>query len=514
MLFVSLIFVALVLTMKADATYNKSVECVLRPGRPADEVQGALGYACNVIDCSPIQPGGAHFHPNTLDHHANWAFGEYYRQFQGAQSIDTCDFGGNAMMQCAQNNATGLLKERIIGVNIGGFLVLEPWIVPSLFEQFVGKPANETAIDEYTFTKVLGQEEATKQLTKHWNSWVNATDFEKMVSIGITHIRVPFGYWIFGDIPPFVRGIEQLDRVLDLAANYSIKVLLDLHGAVGSQNGFDNSGRACDIRRGAEKLCVIPCPKHAEWGRDTNGSTVNQTLATITKVAERYKDHPAVWGFELVNEPRLINMSVLKDYYTRGYYAIRAVAPGWKIVIHDGFYPLQWANFMTPDQGFTDVILDTHIYEAFGSNANIPRSAHLQEACGYTLNIDWMQCIELPLIVGEWSLGSTDCTKWLDGFGQTPVSTRCSQEPPNMPPNATFLSAYARRQLSAFYRSEGFFFWNFKTEASPDWDLFKAVDEGWMPSFKPISKETVEECGYAPPYFSKLFEDPAVIERN
>ena len=40
------------------------------------------------------------------------------------------------------------------GVNLGGWLVLEPWITPSLFEPFIN--ATNPAVDEYTFTQILG----------------------------------------------------------------------------------------------------------------------------------------------------------------------------------------------------------------------------------------------------------------------------------------------------------------------------------------------------------------------
>jgi aryl-phospho-beta-D-glucosidase BglC (GH1 family) len=483
----------------ADATYNRSVKCVLRPNQPADAIASALGYACGVINCSPIQPGGAHYEPNTLEDHFAWAAQEYYDRFQYLQSIHTCDFGGVAMLQCGQNNASGLTRPRIIGVNLGGFLVLEPWITPSLFTQFMDQPPNRTAIDEYTFSLVLGQEEAEKQLSAHWNQWVTEDDIATLANvIGVTHLRIPFGYWIFGDVPPFVRGIEQLDRVLDLAAKYRLQVLLDLHGGVGSQNGFDNSGRACNITHPEKKSCIVPCPAHAEWGRDLNGSTVNQTIVTLERIAARYSNHSAVWGVELINEPRLVNISVLKDFYMRGYAAVRNIAPNWAIVIHDGFYPLSWGNFMTPALGYTNVYLDTHIYEAFGPDANATYDGHLQEACGYTKNINYMECIQLPLLVAEWSLATDDCDQWLNGVGQKPLSNLCPVRPPNAPFNTTFLAQYAINQVSAFFRGHGFFFWNFKTERNPQWSLLDAYSADWLPSFsQPLESSVVEACGYS-----------------
>ncbi len=37
---------------------------------------------------------------------------------------------------------------------------------------------------------------------------------------------------------------EKIEWVLDTAAKYNIKVLIDVHAVKDSQNGFDNSGKA------------------------------------------------------------------------------------------------------------------------------------------------------------------------------------------------------------------------------------------------------------------------------
>lgn len=70
-------------------------------------------------------------------------------------------------------------------------------------------------------------------------------DLAFLAKSGINHVRIPFGYWIFGDIrsdEPWVDGeLKYLERGIKWAAKYNIHVILDLHCAPGSQNGFDNS---------------------------------------------------------------------------------------------------------------------------------------------------------------------------------------------------------------------------------------------------------------------------------
>ncbi|CAG8759170.1 10776_t:CDS:2, partial [Cetraspora pellucida] len=109
-------------------------------------------------------------------------------------------------------------------------------ITPSLFEQFVGAP--QEAVDEYTFTQVLGYHEAKRQLKKHWSTWVTEKDIKTLASYGINHLRIPIGYWAFDKVPrePFVKGaFKYLLKGVRWAKKYNLKVVLDLHCAPGSQ---------------------------------------------------------------------------------------------------------------------------------------------------------------------------------------------------------------------------------------------------------------------------------------
>jgi len=64
-------------------------------------------------------------------------------------------------------------------------------------------------------------------------------------------VRIPVGDWVLDPYGPFVGctdgGAEEIDKMLNHLANWNITALFDVHGLQGSQNGFDNSGRAKDI---------------------------------------------------------------------------------------------------------------------------------------------------------------------------------------------------------------------------------------------------------------------------
>ena len=64
-------------------------------------------------------------------------------------------------------------NQALVGTNLGGWLVLEPWITPSLFYRFLGKTKSDgVGVDSYTFCEALGPHEGNKVMKAHWESWV------------------------------------------------------------------------------------------------------------------------------------------------------------------------------------------------------------------------------------------------------------------------------------------------------------------------------------------------------
>ena len=56
----------------------------------------------------------------------------------------------------------------------------------------------------------------------------------------LNHVRLPIGYWAFevGPGEPFIQGqIPYLQKAVTWAGNHGLKLIVDLHGAPGSQNG-------------------------------------------------------------------------------------------------------------------------------------------------------------------------------------------------------------------------------------------------------------------------------------
>ena len=67
----------------------------------------------------------------------------------------------------------------MVGTNIGGWMVLEPWITPSLFYRFLGKTKSEgVGMDQYTFCEALGPDEGNNVLRDHWDTWITEDTFQ------------------------------------------------------------------------------------------------------------------------------------------------------------------------------------------------------------------------------------------------------------------------------------------------------------------------------------------------
>ena len=120
-------------------------------------------------------------------------------------------------------------NDKVYGVNLGGWFVLEPWITPSIFEA----TNNNAIVDEFTLTQALGPDAASSVLTSHWNTWITQDDFNQIAAAGLNHVRIPLGYWAVAPLQgdPYVQGqLPVLDQAIGWARSAGLKVLLDLHG--------------------------------------------------------------------------------------------------------------------------------------------------------------------------------------------------------------------------------------------------------------------------------------------
>ncbi|ODN82333.1 glucan 1,3-beta-glucosidase [Cryptococcus wingfieldii CBS 7118] len=379
-------------------------------------------------------------------------------------------------------------QEKVRGVNIGGWLVLEPFITPSIFES----TGNEGIIDEYTFCQYQDYDTAQSALQNHWNTWFTEDDFAKIAGAGLNHVRIPIGYWAYdvqGDEPYIQGAADYLDKAIGWAGNHGLKVLVDLHGVPGSQNGYDNSGQRGD----------------ALWATDSNN--VERAKNVIATLATKYSDpqyYGVVTAIALLNEPATyLNdelLSTTRQYWYDAYGVARypfgnSDKSGLAIVIHDGFQdPSTYNNYMTEPE-YEDVILDTHNYQVFNDEYMTWNwDQHIAGVCDMASTYS---AADLWLIVGEWSLASTDCAKYLNGRG---IGARydgsysgssyvgdCSDKSNDASQYSSEYKAFMRKYWDVqtqLYEAngQGWIHWTWKTEDASDWGYEAGIDGGWIPA--------------------------------
>ncbi len=166
-----------------------------------------------------------------------------------------------------------------------------------------------------------GKSEMESRMQQHWSTFITEGDFGEMAGAGLNMVRIPIGYWAISPIQgdPYVQGAyDYLAKAIDWAGANGLSVIIDLHGAPGSQNGFDNSGRLGPI----------------EW---MTGDTVAQTHQALNKIRDDHASNPAVAGIELVNEPEgpILGFGAVENFYTAGYNDLQG--SNVVTVIHDAF---------------------------------------------------------------------------------------------------------------------------------------------------------------------------------
>lgn len=417
-------------------------------------------------------------------------------------------------------------KMPVRGTNVGGWLNLEPFITPSMFDY----AASDNVVDEWTLCQKLGKSNCARTLENHYATFVTKADFQGIKDAGLDHVRIPFGYWAVKayDGDPFVPQISwrYLLRAIEWCREYGLRVNLDLHAVPGSQNGWAHSGHQGTINwlNGADG--------------DLNGQRSLEIHDSMSKffAQDRYKNVVTLYG--LVNEPKMINMDDPSKVIAWNQQAIDLVRKNGmeqQLIFGDGFLALaEWENTMKGVDG--KLMIDTHQYQIFDvGQLKLKHADKINLVCS-----GWKGIIVVsnnpttgwgPTINGEWSQADTDCTpnlnnvgagsRWAGnlntntGAGAVNVNTPSCASPPCQcgPANADpgqytdqykkFLKMYAEAQIFAFEQGQGWFYWTWKTESATQWSWKLGLAAGILPqkAYDPEFK-----CDSAVPNFDGLSE--------
>lgn len=385
------------------------------------------------------------------------------------------------------------MDKKIKGVNLGGWLVLEKWMTPQLFAQ-------TAADDEYYLAYDLQEKEYRARLDTHRAEFITEADILKIAASGFNMIRIPVPYFIFGDRAPFIGCIEYLDKALNWAEAYGLNVLIDLHTAPFSQNGFDNGGLSG----------VLKWPQYEE--------EVEFELTVLERLAARYAQHPALWGIEVLNEPATegeffermnpleryparnkelakgskgVSISFLQAYYQEAYTRMREYLPIDKVIaFHDGFRLDIWKDFFE-QHNFENVYLDTHQYvmmaEMQQTEQNMNAYLIYLEQLGHEIKAVTEY---VRVFVGEWSLFNSYAVGVDTQGGINPTQKEFTQS--TKLTKSELEEVYSQlwqKSIDAWNVGDGYMYWTYKlnidTINEPAWygwdcwDVSRAIAKNW-----------------------------------
>jgi glucan 1,3-beta-glucosidase len=396
---------------------------------------------------------------------------------------------------------------RLRGVNLGGWLLQERWLMggrPSVVTACCGEvesPYNGTecseAESELELTRLLRARGELRKMDAFRDAFITEADFARMAAVGVNAVRLPIGYWLVDPgLDPGLApddgyyqgaGLRHVDDAVAWAEGHGLKLMLELHGAVGGQSGQQTTGF-----------------RDTSWNSlrfDPDGS-----VEALRVIAARYAGSEAVIALGLLNEPEL-PAEVLLGFYRKAIPAVRwagmrpdRVAIVINLYSHEGLASVLsdgWRLFndeLTAARGFVNLVYDLHLYYAF-----LPDTLSDSEAVsiGFVTSelVDvqsrLLQLTGRPTLTGEWSLrvphpGTVPGAEFarLDRLAQ-----------------ALTLKAFATRQVRAIsvtrpddrYARIGGFYWTWTGPAvstirgrgcvsgdQTQWSFTTALERGWF----------------------------------
>ena len=228
---------------------------------------------------------------------------------------------------------------QLSGCNIGGWLLLEPW-VPGLDNQ-AGFGTEKEMWD--VLGERFGKEKKLELIKTYRENFFNESDVERIAAMGMNCLRIPI-WWRAVTDSDYGGDIGYLDRCIEWCARNGVYVIIDLQGAPGGQ-----------------------CNESANVGEPSGGdlwqkqSYKDRTVEWWKMIAERYKDNPTVAAYDLLNEgfsvPRYEDLVGL---YDRLYKEIRKIDSRHMLVMEDiwGFHHLPRPENMS----WQNVVYSFHYY--------------------------------------------------------------------------------------------------------------------------------------------------------
>ncbi|CAG98630.1 17-beta-hydroxysteroid dehydrogenase-like protein [Kluyveromyces lactis] len=349
------------------------------------------------------------------------------------------------------------------GVNFGSMFVLEQYIFHSLFSAGGGNEFD--AITNQV--KASNSNDTAKKLSDHYDSYLNRVDWNWLRSVGCTAIRLPVGYWhvkngellkngekfySLKDVYSKSKPWDRVKKVISLANENKIGVLLDLHGLPGGANGDAHSGeQSCGSATFFDESSFVK-------------SIVDNV---IPFVVQDLQSNVNLIGLQIVNEAQFDESGKKqKSYYEKAVEKVRSINSTLPVVISDGWWPQQWSDWVQEKKLFTDVIIDSHVYRCFSDSDKAKNVEKLIQ--------DLSSSVQFDRSKADFTVAEFSCV--IDGQSWDKTSGNRDD----------LVKKYGQAQTSIFQRqaSWGWFFWTLQFESGDggEWGYIPMVNKGAIPN--------------------------------
>ncbi|HEY3437925.1 MAG TPA: cellulase family glycosylhydrolase [Actinotalea sp.] len=265
------------------------------------------------------------------------------------------------------------------GVGLGN------WLLPEGYMWGFGASAASPRQIEAAVEEMLGAVDAERFWRGFRDRFVAEADVVAIAQAGFDHVRLPVNWRVLmTSAGGFLEaGFELVDRLIGWCREQGLTVLIDLHGAPGGQTGTN-----IDDSAGRPELFMDPR---------------NEELAVAlwTEIARRYRDEPAVLGYDLLNEPlpdqwQHRYSGELVALYRRLTAAVRSQDPDHLIMYEGTHWATNWDIFT--EVWDPNSVLQFHKYWSPVDRAGIERFLAVGRRLG------------LPVYMGE---GGENTPEWI-----------------------------------------------------------------------------------------------------
>jgi endoglucanase len=252
-----------------------------------------------------------------------------------------------SLLHTAGQNIVNASGEKIYlkGVGLGN------WLLPEGYMWKFGALGDRPRKIEKVVADLIGEEKAQNFWKAYRHNYITEADIKRIHELGFNCLRLPINSRLLlteEDNSVYIEdGFQLIDSLVSWCKKHKLYVILDMHAAPGGQTGANID----DSRKDIPELFI-------------NQKYQDQLVNLWIKIAQRYKDEPAVAAYDLLNEPLPIGTGSADKYkqllvplYKRITSEIRKVDQKHMITL-EGF---NWAN----DWSLFDKPFDNNVFYQF-----------------------------------------------------------------------------------------------------------------------------------------------------